>query len=84
MKKKEILVPKNLKIRMVPEEDVIHVYPVIDCPKCRRSNMPVGWNNMFFRPEPYCLNCHEIIEDLKPKGYVTQSDLEDTEWGSEL
>ena len=71
-----------------PEPDFEYVYPIIDCPICGEINVPVSQLHLINDGLPktinYCLKCHQVIEELKPKGYVSMLELEEIGWDSEL
>jgi len=75
--------PKSLKDRLHPEEDFVHIFPVINCPKCRRINVPVAYIPSL-RPVPYTLCCYRILKKIRPKGYVSLLDLEECSWDEQL
>lgn len=72
-----------LKDRIQLEQDMEHCYPIIDCPECGAVDVPVGYLNSI-RAEPYTLCCHTILENIKPKGYVSLLDLEESYWNEQL
>jgi len=73
--------PDSLERRLKSEGNI----PVIDCIVCGKTDVPVFYTTIDFRPAPYCLCCHIIIPtNFVPKGFVTMIDLEETEWDSEI
>ena len=73
--------PDSLEGRLNPEGNI----PITDCPNCKRQNVPVGFNSAYMWPMPYCLNCHtELPRDFTIVGYVSQRDLEEMEWDTEV
>ena len=75
----------ELTSRMKPEPDEFYYFAVGDCTTCGVKDVPFNTVVMTdrFTPITYCLNCHEGSV-VKPKGYVSLIDLEDTEWNYEL
>ena len=75
--------PGSLKNRLTPEQDDLHIFPVINCPKCRRKNIPVAYLGTV-KLLPYTLCCHRILDTIKPIGYASLLDLEETGWDEHL
>ena len=73
---------------MKPEPDLDYIYPVADCPNCDKRDMPFGTLsyivNGILKTMTYCLNCHNSVEEIVPKGYLSMLELEDSEWNTEL
>ena len=75
----------DLTSRMKPVSDDEHYYPVGDCTTCGAKDVPFATMMLSksYKTITYCLNCHSG-EIVKPKGYVSEIDLEETEWSYEL
>ncbi len=73
-------------VELRTEADSEYIYPVADCPLCGTKEVPFGLLYMYDGTEPqtYCLNCHEVVSDLKPKGYASFVGLEEGGWSTEV
>ena len=73
---------------MKPKPDLDYIYPVADCPNCRKQNVPFGnfsfIDDGILKEMTYCLNCHTKIEEIIPKGYLSTPELEEKGWDTEL
>ena len=73
---------------MKSEPDSEYIYSVIDCPICGKLDVPVGELGLIidgsYKITKYCLNCHQTIEKVIPKGYMSTLELEDFGWDIEL
>ena len=73
---------------MRTEPDFDYIYPVTDCPNCGKQDVPFGTlpviDNGMLRTRIYCLNCHNFVEEIVPKGYLSTLELEEGGWDIEL
>ena len=73
---------------MKPEPDLDYIHPVIDCPICGKTDVPVGEfsfiENEMYKMLKYCLNCHQPLNEISPKGYMSELGLEEGGWDTEL
>ena len=80
---------KEILDRMKSKTDLEYIYPVSDCSSCGEKDIPFGIAGPFIAGGEvmsfkYCLNCNQTKEIVKPKGYVSLLDLEETDLSSEL
>lgn len=70
------------------EKNGTRIYPVADCPNCGKQNIPFGTLSFIedgmLRTTTYCLNCHNFVEKILPKGYLSTLELEEGGWDTEL
>ena len=70
------------------ELELDYIYPIIDCPICGKPDVPVGELSFIedgmFKILKYCLNCHQIVKEVIPKGYMSTLELEEEGWDIEL
>ena len=79
---------EEISSRMKPESDLEYRFPILDCPICGQEDIPFGMAGPYIvNGLPitllYCLNCNQVLppqvleEKVKPKGYVSDLDLEE-------
>lgn len=71
------------------DRDDLHIFPVVDCPKCKLIAAPYGIsvlsNGIEYITRWYCLNCgHSVLERPDIKGWVSLVDIEEANWETEL
>ena len=77
---------KEIAANRLKPEDSFNIFPVMDCTSCGRANMPFGEMPFLvdYKLVYYCLNCQVMVGLIKPKGYVSLLDLEETGWSTEI
>ena len=83
---KEYIEPLNDRLKLTPNDT--NIYPVAYCPNCKEIS-PFNTVTLIdvdkIKKYLYCLNCHYSPKELLTiNGYVSDIDLEESGWSTEL